>query len=158
MTEVTMLQRHHRYSVSVGLRYSTSTSCGRSGHDRYAYMFSLSHLSALESEAARDLSAVQPEASEPDVSGRLKRDIADAVLVLMRAAVHEGDDAGDSGRHSFQSAVDRLLVAVSLGREGGLSRLDIQSAITDAARGEATTQKVRSALYDAIKSIEPGVD
>ena len=121
-------------------------------------MFSLPCLSALESEAARELSAVPPEAFEPDVSGKLKRDIADAVLVLIRTASEEGDDAGDSSRDSFQSAVDRLLGAVSLGREGGLSRLDIQSAITDAARSKAATQEARAALYDAIKSIEPGPD
>ena len=82
-----------------------------------------------------------------------KREIAEAVEVLIQCAADR--EAGRVPGRSFSSATDRLLEVVKLGQEHGLSRLDIHSAITDAARGKGATQEVRTALYDAIKSIAP---
>ena len=82
-----------------------------------------------------------------------KQEIAEAVRALIECAADS--EAGRVASQSFRSATDALLDVVKLGRERGLSRLDIHSAITDAARGKGTTQEVRTDLYDAIKSIAP---
>jgi len=114
-------------------------------------------MSALEAEATPGVTALSEDGSKKEVAEQSKQDIANAVKALIETAL-ESDGADDSHRQSFRSATDRLLETVKLGRGRGLSRLDIHSAITDAARGEGTTEEIRTALYDAIKSIGPGGD
>jgi hypothetical protein len=113
-------------------------------------------MSALEVEATREVIAVSQDDSKQEVAGQSKQDIARAVRELIKTALDAEAEA--DVQQSFHTATDRLLETVRLDREHGLSRLDIHTAITDAARGEGPTQEVRTALYDAIKSIGPGGD
>ena len=113
-------------------------------------------MSALEVEATREVIAVFQDDSKQEVTEQSKQDITRAVKELIKTALDA--EAGADVQQSFRTATARLLENVKLGREHGLSRLDIHTAITDAARGEGPTQEVRTALYDAIKSIGPGGD
>lgn len=110
-------------------------------------------MSALEIEAKREVTAVSQDDARK-AAEQSKHDIAEAVRALVKTAL-ESDGAAGPSTPSFRSATERLLEMVKLGRECGLSRLDVHSAITDAARGEGPTEEVRTALYDAIKSIGP---
>ena len=112
-------------------------------------------MSALEVEATREVFAVSQDDAKKEVAEQSKQDIANAVKALIKTAL-ESDGADDSHGQNCRSATDRLLEIVKLGQGRGLSRRDIHSAITDAARGEGTTEEVRTALYDAIKSLGLG--
>jgi len=139
------------------LRILRTGTRGGPSNDRNTSVLFLSRMSALEVEAKPEVITLSEDGSKKEVAEQSKQDIANAVKALIETAL-ESDGADDSHRQSFRSATDRLLETVKLGRGRGLSRLDIHSAITDAARGESTTEETRAALYDAIKSIGPGGD
>ena len=73
--------------------------------------------------------------------------------VTMQARTGAGEAPDDVSQKRFRDAQEHLLEAVQLGMSNGLSRLDVHATITDAARGERTTEEARMALYKVIKSI-----
>jgi hypothetical protein len=75
------------------------------------------------------------------------------LAVTMQARTGLGETPDDVSQKRFRDAQEHLLEAVQLGMSNGLSRLDVHATITDAARGERTTEEARMALYKIIKSI-----
>ena len=75
------------------------------------------------------------------------------LAVTMQARAGLGEVPDDVSQKRFRDAQEHLLEAVQLGMANGLSRLDVHSTITDAARGERTTEDARLALDRVIKSI-----
>ncbi|UCG87242.1 MAG: hypothetical protein JSW71_01465 [Gemmatimonadota bacterium] len=76
-----------------------------------------------------------------------------ASVKLLEARRDEGELPDDLSRKRFRDARQHLFEAARLAMANGLSRLEVHTTITAAARREAMTEAVRLALYEVIEEI-----